>query len=95
MVDGRFTCKITDYGLPRLYDAQKLEDDRNEKADDLLWTEPELLKDDIIRKNGTQVYISINVYGHSISLVSENLSFNIHIPPTQNVPAETVSYKPE
>lgn len=57
VVDGRFTCKITDYGLPRLYDAQKLEDEKfgNEKPEDLLWTAPELLKDDHLRKSGTQV----------------------------------------
>ena len=57
MVDGRFTLKITDYGLPRLYDAQKLDDEKfgNESAEELLWTAPELLKNDNLRKTGTQV----------------------------------------
>ena len=57
VVDGRFTLKITDYGLPRLYDAQKLDDEKfgNESAEELLWTAPELLKNDNLRKTGTQV----------------------------------------
>ena len=56
-MDGRFTLKITDYGLPRLYDAQKLDDEKfgNESAEELLWTAPELLKNDNLRKTGTQV----------------------------------------
>jgi hypothetical protein len=39
VVDGRFTCKITDYGLPRLYDAQNMYDEvqENESSEDLLW----------------------------------------------------------
>ncbi|CAG5091537.1 Oidioi.mRNA.OKI2018_I69.PAR.g13112.t1.cds [Oikopleura dioica] len=44
VVDGRFTCKITDYGLPRLYDAQNMYDE----------TAPELLKDEKLRRKGTQ-----------------------------------------
>lgn len=38
-MDGRFTCKITDYGLPRLYDAQNMYDEvqENESSEDLLW----------------------------------------------------------
>ena len=59
VVDGRFTCKITDYGLPLLYNAQKLDDEKfgNEKAEELLWTAPELLKNDNLRRIGTQVCI--------------------------------------
>lgn len=61
VVDGRFTCKITDYGLPLLYNAQKIDDEKfgNEKAEDLLWTAPELLKNDNLRRTGTQVRISV------------------------------------
>ena len=63
VVDGRFTCKITDYGLPLLYNAQKIDDEKfgNEKAEDLLWTAPELLKNDNLRRTGTQVRISVGI----------------------------------
>ena len=57
-----------DYGLPRLYDAQKLEDEKfgNEKPEDLLWTAPELLKDEHLRKTGTQV----NKYLHIRNIIN-------------------------
>ena len=48
VVDSRFTLKVTDYGVPSIKAAQKMEfiDDREEnaKSDDLLWTAPEILR---------------------------------------------------
>ena len=48
VVDSRFTLKITDYGLHRIKEAQKLEflDNReeNNRSEDLLWTAPEILR---------------------------------------------------
>lgn len=48
VVDSRFTLKITDYGLHRIKEAQKLEflDNREEsnRSEDLLWTAPEILR---------------------------------------------------
>ena len=100
VVDGRFTCKITDYGLPLLFNAQKestqtheiqsllevlsmvtfsllqIDDEKfgNEKAEDLLWTAPELLKNDVLRKMGTQVMLAKqtpNIFKHDHPRVSD------------------------
>ncbi|XP_037537374.1 retinal guanylyl cyclase 2 [Nematolebias whitei] len=42
LVDGRFVLKITDYGLPMILQSQSVS--LPDEAQDLLWTAPELLK---------------------------------------------------
>ena len=78
VVDGRFTLKITDYGLPRLYDAQKLDDEKfgNESAEELLWTAPELLKNDNLRKTGTQVLKRSSLIYNNCSTICSNSTQN-------------------
>ncbi|CAG7785472.1 unnamed protein product [Allacma fusca] len=52
VIDARWVLKITDYGLPALYHTQGLSAP-SKSAKDLLWTAPELLRDEIARNQGT------------------------------------------
>jgi serine/threonine protein kinase len=44
VVDGRWVCKITDFGLPNLRQCSR--DDSNDSFDSLLWTAPEVLRNE-------------------------------------------------
>ncbi|XP_034239013.1 uncharacterized protein LOC117643935 [Thrips palmi] len=53
VVDARWVLKITDFGLPCFYEAQGITP-APQDARDLLWTAPELLRDEALRRKGTQ-----------------------------------------
>ncbi|CAH1404730.1 unnamed protein product [Nezara viridula] len=53
VIDARWVLKITDYGLPFLYEGQNIVPP-NKKPKDLLWSAPEFLRDSSLRKMGTQ-----------------------------------------
>uniref|UniRef100_A0A2K5UYR6 Guanylate cyclase n=1 Tax=Macaca fascicularis TaxID=9541 RepID=A0A2K5UYR6_MACFA len=52
IVDGRFVLKITDHGHGRLLEAQKVLPEPP-RAEDQLWTAPELLRDPALERRGT------------------------------------------
>ncbi|KAI8514044.1 Retinal guanylyl cyclase 1 [Branchiostoma belcheri] len=58
LIDSRFVLKISDYGLPDLLatqkESRKEQKETESRAKDLLWTAPELLRDPVLRKAGTQ-----------------------------------------
>ncbi|CAG2061437.1 unnamed protein product [Timema podura] len=53
VIDARWVLKITDYGLPSFFEAQSIPPP-NKTARDLLWTAPELLRNQNLQKRGTQ-----------------------------------------
>ncbi|XP_064438389.1 retinal guanylyl cyclase 1 [Mirounga angustirostris] len=52
VVDGRFVLKVTDHGLGRLLEAQRVLAEPP-SAEDQLWTAPELLRDPALERRGT------------------------------------------
>uniref|UniRef100_A0A8C8A1X0 Guanylate cyclase n=1 Tax=Oryzias sinensis TaxID=183150 RepID=A0A8C8A1X0_9TELE len=52
VVDGRFVLKVTDYGFNEIMNTQEV-DIEEEKAEDLLWTAPELLRNLNLRRKGS------------------------------------------
>uniref|UniRef100_A0A3P9LQU0 Guanylate cyclase n=1 Tax=Oryzias latipes TaxID=8090 RepID=A0A3P9LQU0_ORYLA len=52
VVDGRFVLKVTDYGFNEIMNTQEV-DVEEEKAEDLLWTAPELLRNLNLRRKGS------------------------------------------
>ncbi|XP_006151827.1 retinal guanylyl cyclase 1 [Tupaia chinensis] len=52
VVDGRFVLKVTDHCHGRLLEAQRVLPEPP-KAEDLLWTAPELLRDPALERRGT------------------------------------------
>ncbi|KAK8730046.1 hypothetical protein OTU49_008437, partial [Cherax quadricarinatus] len=53
VIDARWVLKITDYGLPGLYEYQNLSHP-NKPIRDLLWKAPEILRDETMMTKGTQ-----------------------------------------
>ncbi|XP_071440400.1 uncharacterized protein [Hetaerina americana] len=53
VIDARWVLKVTDYGLPSFYAAQNLTPP-SKTARELLWTAPELLRDEALRRRGSQ-----------------------------------------
>ncbi|KAE8747326.1 hypothetical protein FOCC_FOCC005969, partial [Frankliniella occidentalis] len=53
VIDARWVLKVTDYGLPSFYETQGMVP-APQTARDLLWTAPELLRDENLRRRGTQ-----------------------------------------
>uniref|UniRef100_A0A8D8V8Q4 Guanylate cyclase n=1 Tax=Cacopsylla melanoneura TaxID=428564 RepID=A0A8D8V8Q4_9HEMI len=53
VIDARWVLKITDYSLGSFYELQNLPP-RQKTARELLWTAPELLRDQTLRVRGTQ-----------------------------------------
>ncbi|KAI5714148.1 hypothetical protein M8J76_011677 [Diaphorina citri] len=53
VIDARWVLKITDYALNSFYDAQNIPP-RQKTARELLWTAPELLRDEAHRLRGSQ-----------------------------------------
>ncbi|XP_039308275.1 retinal guanylyl cyclase 2 isoform X2 [Solenopsis invicta] len=53
VIDARWVLKVTDYGLPAIYEAQNIVPPVK-TARDLLWTAPELLRHPNLGKKGTQ-----------------------------------------
>ncbi|KAJ8686310.1 hypothetical protein QAD02_022104 [Eretmocerus hayati] len=53
VIDARWVLKITDYGLPTFYEVQNVQLPQK-TARELLWTAPELLRDESLRKHGSQ-----------------------------------------
>ncbi|XP_020277564.1 retinal guanylyl cyclase 2 isoform X2 [Pseudomyrmex gracilis] len=53
VIDARWVLKVTDYGLPAFYEAQNITPPAK-TARDLLWTAPELLRHQNLRKKGSQ-----------------------------------------
>ena len=52
VVTGRWSCKITDYGLRQLKQSSKRDEDSDMKQ--LLWIAPELIQDHRADSQGTQ-----------------------------------------
>nr|KAF6415825.1 guanylate cyclase 2D, retinal [Molossus molossus] len=52
VVDGRFVLKVTDHGHGRLLEAQRVLPEPP-RAEDQLWTAPELLRDPSLERRGT------------------------------------------
>ncbi|XP_042237492.1 uncharacterized protein LOC121876461 isoform X2 [Homarus americanus] len=53
VIDARWVLKVTDYGLPGIYEYQNLTYP-NKPIRDLLWKAPELLRDEALMIKGTQ-----------------------------------------
>ncbi|XP_050723096.1 uncharacterized protein LOC127001905 isoform X2 [Eriocheir sinensis] len=53
VIDARWVLKVTDYGLPGIYEYQNLSQP-NRPLRDLLWKAPELLRDESLMAKGTQ-----------------------------------------
>ncbi|XP_069196091.1 retinal guanylyl cyclase 2 [Procambarus clarkii] len=53
VIDARWVLKVTDYGLPGIYEYQNLTHP-NKPIRDLLWKAPELLRDEALMTKGTQ-----------------------------------------
>ncbi|CAL8095065.1 unnamed protein product [Orchesella dallaii] len=53
VIDARWVLKITDYGILSLYHTQGLTFPQR-SSKELLWTAPELLRDESLRRHGTQ-----------------------------------------
>ncbi|XP_071536423.1 LOW QUALITY PROTEIN: uncharacterized protein [Panulirus ornatus] len=53
VIDARWVLKVTDYGLPGIYEYQNLSQP-NRPIRDLLWKAPELLRDEALMTKGTQ-----------------------------------------
>ncbi|XP_013862140.1 retinal guanylyl cyclase 1 [Austrofundulus limnaeus] len=83
VVDGRFVLKVTDYGFNDILIAQGIDAD-GEKAEDLLWTAPELLRNSSLRRKGT---FCGDVYSFSIvvqEVVSRSTPFcMLDMPPKE------------
>lgn len=84
VVDGRFTLKVTDYGLHLIKQSQKLEflDEKEEvnKSEDLLWTAPEILKlKDKESDESQNINKNKKLSDQEKLEVAENKKFNINI----------------
>ncbi|CAL8095033.1 unnamed protein product [Orchesella dallaii] len=64
VIDSRWVLKITDYGMPALYQTQGLPFP-TKSPKELLWTAPELLRDESLRRQGTQ---PADVYSFAIMM---------------------------
>ncbi|KAG1682088.1 Guanylyl cyclase GC-E [Nymphon striatum] len=53
VVDSRWVLKITDYGFPRIYELQGQVPPPREDLADLLWTAPELLRNEFLMRKGS------------------------------------------
>ncbi|PVD18902.1 hypothetical protein C0Q70_21460 [Pomacea canaliculata] len=87
VIDSRFVLKITDYGIPGLLERSKTDRDfeargRWPSVSDLLWTAPELLRDEELLKRGTDkgdIY-SISIIFQEVALRSEPYSSHVLTP---------------
>nr|KAG5692324.1 hypothetical protein BaRGS_009534 [Batillaria attramentaria] len=74
VIDSRFVLKITDYGVPGF--LERLKTSRDLEVRDLLWTAPELLRDEVLLRRGTDkgdIY-SISIIFQEVALRSEPYS---------------------
>ncbi|XP_078613390.1 retinal guanylyl cyclase 2-like [Branchiostoma floridae x Branchiostoma japonicum] len=112
LIDGRFVLKISDYGLPDILATQKEsrkehKEETERSAKELLWTAPELLRDPVLRKAGTQ---KGDVYSFAIicqeiilrgppfcmlSLSAEEIIAKVKKPPPLCRPSVTISSAPQ
>ncbi|XP_076453492.1 retinal guanylyl cyclase 1-like [Babylonia areolata] len=74
VIDSRFVLKITDYGIPGF--LEKMKTSRDLEATDLLWTAPEMLRDEALLQRGTEkgdVY-SLSIIFQEVALRTEPYS---------------------
>ncbi|XP_021348340.1 atrial natriuretic peptide receptor 1-like [Mizuhopecten yessoensis] len=72
VIDSRFMLKLTDFGIPSVYFAERQAVLKNQDINyyKLLWTAPEILREDAAKLNslGQHVYQKGDVYGFGIIL---------------------------